>query len=165
MNCFFTIFKKVSLTNQQSIINNIPFYKMSSININMSSITTSSNISLLNLQNPALYSKLENYIDFVRNVHLGDTYVCFQTQSVITRINQEFILSLNKESGKTLCLDIDFAYKNNVPIYKYVGPKVEDINNKKKNFEHLAKFLFDARLIQTEECDGLAFVGEDYIER
>ncbi len=138
---------------------------MSSININMSSVTTSSNISLLNLQNPVLYSKLETYIDFVRNVHLGDTYVCFQTQSVITRINQEFILSYDIESRKTVCLDIRFAYKNNVPIYKYVGPKVEDINNKKKNFEHLAKFLFDARLIQTEECDGLAFVGEDYRER
>ena len=131
---------------------------------NMSSISTSSIVSLEDLQNSALYSKLENYIDFVKNVHLGDTYVCFQTQSVITRINREFILSLNKESGKTMCLDIDFAYKNNVPIYKYVGPKVEDINNKKRNYEHLAKFLLDARLIQTEECDGLAFVGEDFRE-
>ena len=135
---------------------------MSSITINMN---VSSIVSLLDLQNPALYSKLECYLDFVRNVHLGDTYVCFQTQSVITRINREFILSLNTESGKTMCLDIDFAYKNNVPIYKYVGPKVEDINNKKKNYEHLAKFLLDARLIQTEECDGLAFVGEDYREK
>ena len=135
---------------------------MSSITINMN---VSSIVSLLDLQNPALYSKLENYIDFVRNDHLGDTYVCFQTQSVITRINREFILSLNTESGKTMCLDLDFAYKNNVPIYKYVGPKVEEINKKKKNYEHLAKFLFDARLIQTEECDGLAFVGEDYREK
>jgi len=135
---------------------------MSSITI---AINMSSFISLEELQNSALYSKLENYIDFVKTVHLGDTYVCVQTQSIITRINQEFILStIDLKSGITLCLDLDLAYKNNVPLYKYVGPKVEDINNKKKNFEHLAKFLLDSRLIQTEECDGLAFVGEDYRE-
>ena len=122
-----------------------------------------SNITMAELSNPLLYTKMEHYFDFVRNVYLGDTYVSYNTKSVITRINREMIISTT-ESGKTVCLDINVAYNNNVPIYKYIGPYAKDIQQTQTNMTHLHNFLIDSRLQPIIEEGFISFMGEDFRE-
>jgi hypothetical protein len=118
-------------------------------------------ITMAELSNPLLYTKMEHYFDFVRNVYLGDTYVSYNTQSVITRINREMIISTT-EAGKTVCLDINFAYNNRVPIYKYIGPTAKNLQQKQDTINQLGDCLMDARhrIINEEGC--ISFIGEDY---
>ena len=113
------------------------------------------------LSNPLLYTKMNQYFDFVRNVYLGDTYVSYNTKSVITRINREMIISTT-ESGKTVCLDINVAYNNNVPIYKYIGPTTKDLQQKQDTINQLGDCLMDAKLRIMDEEGCISFIGEDY---
>ena len=118
-------------------------------------------MSVTELSNSLLYTKMDCYLDFVRNVHLGDTYVSYNTKSVIIRFNCEMIISIT-ETGKTIVTDIYFAYKNNVPIYKYVGPTTKDLQQKQDTISQLCDCLIDARLQTMEEEGCISFIGEDY---
>jgi hypothetical protein len=121
-----------------------------------------------NLLNPLLYYKITDYGAFTYLCHVGDTYVYDGVKSVITQIKQDLILSIviNQDgtSGRDMGTIITLALTFGIPIYKYIGPTVKELQQKQENIIHLQDFLVEARLKPIIEQGCISFIGEDFRE-
>jgi hypothetical protein len=116
--------------------------------------------------NTLLYVKINNYTEFINKCQVGDIYVWGRTKSVITQIKQDTVLSmvLNQDGsrGRDMGVIVTLGFSYGVPIYKYIGPTAEDIQQKQDNIDHLYAFLVEARLKPIIEEGCIAFIGEDF---
>ena len=124
--------------------------------------------SVANFQNPLLYYKITDYCTFTYLCHVGDTYVYDGVKSIITEIKQDLIISIviNQDGteGRHMGTIITLALTFGIPIYKYIGPTVKELQQKQENIAHLQDFLVEARLKPIIEQGCISFIGEDFRE-
>ena len=136
------------------------------------------------LQNSALYDEIAYYGTFLKYCHVGDIIVKSDVKFIITDIDGDIIsmthicdrktdedevdpyYDYNAESGQLMKFKLDFAYYsgNGLPIYKYIGPMANNIQQTQANINHLHNYLVETdfregqekfREGQTQEKDSL----------